>query len=101
MNPRASCILADVYMKGDEMAISTVVTLFKRDFDVLFECDDDVKSCKYAVCEEMPPTDSSKCSFERGLQCQNVHVRLRAVNALIRRLRNKKKELEEDEFLTF
>lgn len=74
----------------------TVVTLQGRDLTLTFECD---QLCKYALCEEMPPVEGSKCGSDRDLQCQNYEARISAINALIRRLRNTKKELEEDIFL--
>ncbi len=62
------------------------VGYYDNRLDVGFDCVG-VMSCKYALCEEMPPVHhDDRCGFERYNSCQCIDAQIAAIQALKRRL---------------
>ena len=69
------------------------VNLYDGQFDTGFDCPQD--ECKFKFCEIMPPQPESTCFYNK-YECQCHGARIKAIEAVIRRLKSELEELEGD-----
>lgn len=71
--------------------------IYDGDFSLHYDCAGEL-SCKFALCEIMPPSAESTCCFRDHGSCRCQAAQKAAIEGLSRRLKSALKQLEEDEF---
>lgn len=70
-------------------------TLYDGDFCLSFDCGE-ITTCKYALCETMPPDGDQKCYFREYGACRNGAAQLAALTALRDRLTRELRQIAEE-----
>lgn len=71
-------------------------SIYEGDFSLNYDCAGEV-SCKFALCEIMPPTAESTCCFREHGSCLCQAAQKAAIEELRRKLNGALKQLEDDE----
>lgn len=70
--------------------------IYESDFSLTYECVGEV-SCKFALCEIMPPDEESICCFCDHGGCRSLEAQKSALKLLQGKVERAMKQLEEDE----
>lgn len=70
-------------------------SIYEGDFSLHYDCAGEV-SCKFALCEIMPPSADSTCCFRDHGSCLCHAAQKAAIKALCRKLQEALKQLEDE-----
>lgn len=68
------------------------VNLYEGEFMVAFECIGET-SCRFALCEIMPPTGDDDCAFRENGDCRNQAGQQKALESLQTKIKKQLKEI--------
>ena len=70
-------------------------SLYGGEFQIGFDCPG-VETCRYALCQVMPPDGSEECTYRNHGSCVSPAAQSAAVKMLRNRLTKEMKSLEDD-----
>jgi len=71
------------------------VMIYDGDFSLIYDCAGEL-SCKFTLCEVMPPNEGSTCCFREHGSCMCLAAQIAAIEALRRKLHGALKQLEDE-----